>query len=40
MSNYTLIYLACDVLLLASVYEQFRRLTLADYGIDPAIKRS
>jgi len=36
MGKYLLLYLACDVLLLASVYERFRQLTLQDYSIDPA----
>ena len=36
MEDYTFIYLATDVLLLADTYESFRKLTLQDYGLDPA----
>jgi len=36
MDDYMLLYLATDVLLLASIYESFRDLTLRQYKIDPA----
>lgn len=36
MDDYMLLYLSTDVLLLASIFESFRDLTLRDYSIDPA----
>jgi len=36
MGNYHDIYLSTDVLLLADVFENFRRLSLQDYKLDPA----
>jgi len=36
MGDYTFLYLATDILLLCDIYERFRRLTLLDYGLDPA----
>jgi len=36
MDDYMLLYMATDIMLLASVYERFRRLTHATYAHDPA----
>lgn len=36
MQDYMEIYLLCDVLLLADVFEAFRSKSLVDYGLDPA----
>ena len=37
MKDYYDLYLKCDVLLLADVFEKFRNNSLEDYGLCPVI---